>query len=284
MKNLIALLVLIYSLNSFGVTIRDNGRYTTYIIPVNELVAKDRVEAINQSIAILNDEIDHILPQSMKSNFNKSTVEKLIKYNKENGEKLLEDLNFVAKTGNPDYFRAHQAIPSAYMALFGGKLSANIKIGGALSGTLALVIMPAKIIKIDKLTGEQFAHYSLKMNIILLPILDVGGGAGGGAAVRIGLGAVWGQLDDVTDFDGLVAGGSENATFLGGVNFKLGSTVGMTGVKNPFATAMLEFGPAAEASIHANIGYIINLAKLQRSQVAQAADDFLGDYADKINN
>jgi hypothetical protein len=282
LKNLIVLFILIYSLNSLAVTIRDNERYTTYIIPVNELVAKDKVEAINQSIAILNEEVDNILPKSMRSSLNKSAVDKLIKYNNDHGEKLLEDLNFVAKTGNTDYFRLHQSIPSAYMALFGGKLSANIKIGGGLSGTLALVIMPAKIIRIDKLTGEQSAHYSIKMNVILLPILDVGGGAGGGATIRVGLGAIWGHLDDVTHFGGLVAGGSGNATFLGGVNFKLGSSIGLRGVKNPFATAMLEFGPKAEASVHGNIGYIINLAKLQRSQVAQATGDLLGDYTNII--
>ena len=91
MKNLIALLVLIYSLNSFGVTIRDNDRYTTYIIPVNELVAKDKIEAINQSISILNEEIDTLLPKAVRSNLNKAAVEKLITYNKEHGEKLLED-------------------------------------------------------------------------------------------------------------------------------------------------------------------------------------------------
>ncbi len=111
-------------------------------------------------------------------------------------------------------------VPSAFMVVLGGGMTAKMKLGVGGGGLLAFVIMPAKVVTINQATRESFETWKFLISVSGIAHGDVGAGAKVGANFRAGLGFIWGDLNHPRDFRGLAAGVSHSVEVLGGMDIK----------------------------------------------------------------
>jgi len=262
---------------ALAIQVWQNRRYVYFSIPANQLVMKDRVEALKLSTDFFLDAISKYIPSNRLTEV---TVRQLKNKSNKELKQIVEDMNAMAQDERPGFFRAGNLIPSGFMILVGGKVTANWVIGGGGSGTFALVVVPTKLVIIDKITKKLRVSYTFRMAVSFIPAIDIGGGVGGGARARIGIGLIWGTMDDPREFKGLSASASGTVALFGGLNVKLGTIIGLGGVKLIYATGMFEFGAVATGEIHGNVGYVFNLTNFMKSSVVDSfADTSIVDYA-----
>lgn len=124
----------------------------------------------------------------------------------------------VAKQGGEELSKLRK-VP----AVGGGK--AGVAMGGlgllrnGGSFTIGIVIVPMKVIKIHKITKEvEESWYRFKMSVVGIPDVNlvVQGSKRGRAGLRLGVGLVFGELQDPKDFGGFSIGYS--------FNYKYGAT------------------------------------------------------------
>lgn len=245
--------------SSYAARYTETSSHVYLIIPFHEMTQPERYGLIESSQRVLIDELNDFLPDSDLT----SEALELLDQNSQDITHLISDLDHYVYENIRDHdplqsiYSARDAIPSAFMFLVGGRFSVNFKLGGGGSATFALVTVPTKIIKINKITGEKLEYYALRCGIVVFPVLNIGGGIGGGASLRAGLGLVWGDLEDPEDFYGTTIGVSGSLAFGVGNNFKVGTLLGLTGIKNLYATATWQSGAVAELSAHLNVGVIV---------------------------
>ncbi len=153
-------------------------------------------------------------------------------------------------------------VPQAFIGYFGTKFSVNAGVGAGISATVLVVVQPWLSLEIEH-TADQprivGKDYEVDVSLLGVPNLDVGIGVGGGMPLRIGIGAVFGPMDQPEDLTGLGLGisGSFAIPVAGGGNAKV-----VTVLKNPpLFLAMLGYssGTAANLEIHGNLQYIMDL-------------------------
>jgi len=220
----------------------------------------DRREAIEKSQKVLLSELESILP---KKDVTRQAMA-LLKDRANDFTAILDDLNnYVADAAGDSetiskFFNKTDLIPTGFMIMAGGRISANITLGVGGSATLALIVLPYKILKTNKITKKVTSYYAFKRGVVAIPVANVGIGYGGASAVRAGIGQIWGHVEEPGDFTGTAVGISGNIAAGIGNNFKLLFLLGLNGVKNTFATASWQLG-SVEASFHVNVGPVLSI-------------------------
>lgn len=195
----------------------------------------------------------------------------------------------------PGAFDFVDLVPDAFMIFGGTGFSLNLGVGGGASAQLGVIIMPVKVEKYDKRTGQLVStRPGVNLSLIGWPSGNLGFGAGGGGKLRVGAGVIW-DLNDAfvraEQFWGVGAGSSWTPVMAGaGINVKTGvvSNWEMPGwVDFAYATAAWEFGPAAEVTTpHINVTTFISgpaiLGMLDRSS-QKVMTDILKDMEKSMN-
>lgn len=255
----VTIVIYLFSQSAFSAQYKQTSSHFYTIIPFHELHQTERLKVIEDSHKVLIEELERFLPENTVTR----TAMEVLSNNTDNFAELVHDLNVYVDEKVQEHeslqsiYSAHDMIPSAFMILVGGKVSLNFKVGGGGSATFAVVVVPSKIIKTNKITRVTEEYYSLRAGIAVFPIVNIGGGFGGGAAVRAGVGLVWGDLTDPEDFYGTSIGVSGSLAYGVGNNFKIGALIGFTGIKNIYATGAWQVGAIAEAAAHINIGAVV---------------------------
>jgi hypothetical protein len=153
-------------------------------------------------------------------------------------------------------------IPQAFVAYFSAKFSVNVGIGGGASATVMIVVQPWLTLAVDHTLAQPKVvskTHDVDVAIIGVPNVDIGFGAGGGPSLRLGLGAVFGPLDQPNNVAGTGIGlsGSATAPVIGGLSGKF-----VTILKYPpLFLLMLGYstGTAAELEIHGDLQQLLDL-------------------------
>lgn len=254
---------LISSFSALAAQYKETGSHYYTIIPFHELHQTERLKVIEDSHKVLIRELKKHVPGGRVTR----SALTLLEENTNEFANLTHELNTYVDEKVQEHsslqsvYSTNDMIPSAFMLLVGGKVSANFKIGGGGSATFAVIVVPSKVIKTNKVTRVTEEYFALRAGIAVFPLINVGGGIGGGAAIRAGLGLVWGDLTDPTNFYGTSIGVSGSLAAGLGQNFKVGVVIGLSGIKNIYATGTWQAGPIAEAAVHLNVGGIIPITE-----------------------
>jgi hypothetical protein len=153
-------------------------------------------------------------------------------------------------------------IPQAFFAYFSAKFGVNIIVGGGVSATAMIVAQPWLSLAVDHTAAQPTVvarNMELDVAILGAPNIDIGGGVGGGIPLRIGVGAVFGPVDEPSDIAGWGIGlsGSFTVPIVGGAQGKFISVLKAP----PLFMLMLGYstGTAAELEIHGNLQKLLDL-------------------------
>jgi len=153
-------------------------------------------------------------------------------------------------------------VPQMFLAYFSAKFTANLGIGGGGSATVVIAVQPWMTLAVDHTLAQPKVvskTYDVDVGILGIPNVDIGFGVGGGAGVRVGVGAVFGPVNTPHDIAGTGIGLSGTLTLpvLGGLSAKV-----VTILKYPpLIMGMLGYssGTSAEAEIHGNVQQILDM-------------------------
>ncbi|MEK6706876.1 MAG: hypothetical protein AABZ06_13920 [Bdellovibrionota bacterium] len=267
MKKIILTLCLIIFLSQNTYAGKPRGSYITttrvtrdahfvyYRTPWKEMLNSERREAIEASIEALK---NTLLTFSHKHEKKINTLVNALKKSHElNG--IASDAEELARVAENYGFKLYEAIPSGFMVFVGGKFTAELKIGGGGSGTIAMVVVPVKVQPVRIETGQKVRpHLELDWSLVFIPSVDVGGGIGAGASFRIGAGLVWGRFKRAKDFAGPMLSISKSIECAVGLNVKVGMVRNLKLKQNfTFVMTGISFGPSAEIAIHGNGAFVI---------------------------
>ena len=226
-------------------------------IPYHQFTMEDRVKSIMSAQNIIKERLEEIISEDV---LDKDTFDELFSETNERAfEDLVVDINDYLEDERVGYFRFENLVPTAFMVLISGKISVNFKIGAGASGTVAFIVVPTKVIRINKITREVNSYVKFHIGVTFFPVIDVGFGVGAEMVKRAGVGIIWGELASPSDFNGVSLGISGSVSMGLGNNLKLGALLGLAGVKNFYAMAMLSVGASANAEVHLNLGAVIPL-------------------------
>ncbi len=155
-------------------------------------------------------------------------------------------------------------LPQAFVAYFSAKFSGSIVIGGGVTATVLVVVQPWLSIAVDHTLPEPIVvgkSHELDVAFMGIPGVEIGVGAGGGAPIEIGVGAVFGPLNRANDVAGWGIGASLFGAipFIGGVSGKL-----LAIVRNPPLFLLLAgyaSGTTAELNIRGSANKILDVEK-----------------------
>lgn len=263
-----------------GVKIRREGNLTYFSVPLARTSQNDRgylyntmIEKFTAKMGELNATmIDHGLDLSgvmsgptaaeFLRNYT-STIESII------GSDTSEDVavavgETVAKPKKLSSWQRY-LIPQMYLAYFSAKVSAGLGLSGGTSVTVVIAVQPWLTIAVDHTLRQPkivSKSYEVDTGVLGIPNVSIGLGAGGGAALRLGLGAVFGPADSPRDLAGTGIGlsGALTLPIFGGVTAKMISVLKYP----PLIVMMLGYstGTAAEAEIQGNVQQILDLEQL----------------------
>ena len=237
--------------------VSESDRYIYYQTPWNETLSPIRKEILQKSIDYAVKSID------AKNAAEKAALKEIEENSSTISETLVPKLQKMNEQVGAEFY-LDQAVPTAFMVDLGGKFSADWAIGGGISGTVALIIMPVKIVMIDKVDGSKYSTWAAKSALKFIPKIDIGAGIGGGLRGRLGGGLIWGNMHHPNDFSGPAVSGSGNVTYGIGLNIKLGTVLSQQDWSVKFLYAMIsaELGPDADAEIHGNLGWVVDISKM----------------------
>lgn len=255
-KILAALSVAVSALPASAEYYENDGKYIYRITPFSEMfkeqdAVKQTAEIAYRALFSVLDSMKakQILPEEVAT---VGDIEKL-RRSRDNVDALVEYLNGFVREQRQRANYEMTVVPSAFMIFGGGKLTLK-GISGSISA--GAVVMPVYVDQINAQTGKVVDSYtSLRSALVAWPSGDVGMGLGGGSKARVGMGFIY-DLNSAfmrpEDFWGAGLGVSFSTPALGwNWNAKSGflSNTDLPGVLDFFyATAAIEFGPAAEVS------------------------------------
>ncbi|CAN5757375.1 hypothetical protein BH11MYX2_BH11MYX2_23280 [soil metagenome] len=262
-----------------GVRIRREGNLTYFSIPLARTAESDRkylfesmvqkfagkMSELNTSMKDAGVDISGVLTGNTATDYLNQYADIV---NGIAGDNVPEDMAVTVgeKVQNPKKMSSWQryVIPQAFIAYFSARFSANLGVGGGVSATVMLVVQPWLTLAVDHTLAQPkvvLKKYEVDMDVLGVPNVDIGFGAGGGASLRLGVGAVFGPLDKPSDIAGTAIGisGGETIPILGGLNAKV-----LTVLKYPPLIMLLvgySTGTAAEVEVHGNLQEILDLGK-----------------------
>lgn len=255
----IVFLFILWSPFGFSTSYERDGQYLYRTQIYTELWSRSENVVVTAKIAhrVMVSIIDsliknRILPDKVMS---REDLEKFRRY-QENMDDLVFYLNdFIQEQrARGGKFEMVDSIPDALLLFGGHKFSINYGKGVGASAVIGLVIAPVWVTKIDMRTNKVVDQYaSVRTAIVGWPTVDVGLGIGGGARMRVGLGAIW-DLNKAfvkpDQFWGVGPAVSWSPVTAGvGLNVKAGvlSNWEMPGwIDFAFGAVSLEAGPTAE--------------------------------------
>jgi hypothetical protein len=158
-------------------------------------------------------------------------------------------------------------IPAGFVVFAGGTFTQGLKITGGGGIYMGIVIVPCRLIVIEKLTQKVKTYYPLDTALALMPAVRFGGGAAvGGPRASLGAGAIWGTLETASEFTGLSLGLSGSLTAFEGVSFKMALLRQYNHVRfNTFAALSYELGPSAVLEVQGTAEPIMGLGETLNS-------------------
>lgn len=259
-----------------AVNFKHDHRYVYQIIPYTEALKGEGYSSIiiDATLAVFQDFLaelhrDELIPTEILSF---EDIQQITEANKDIDE-ALDNLNSwveVAQSTAPFLFESADLIPDAFIIFGGTKLSKNILAGFGGSLTLGLIVMPAWVNKVDKLTNEVVDSYlSAQVSLVGWASPDIGVGVGGGIRGRLGFGLIWnptGQFTTPSQFVGFGLGLSQSVVMgPAGINLKAGvlNNVSMPNwIDFIYATTAWDFGLAATAEMHVNGTVILPISAI----------------------
>jgi len=260
-----------------GVKIRKEGNLTYFSIPLARTSQSDRgylfdkmisqfqtkMADINQKMIANGVDMSGVLTGSLATEYlgaYRTTIETVTGAN--TNDNVAVALGETIQNPTKLSLWQRYVIPQAFVAYFSARFSANLGIGAGFSATVMIVVQPWLTIAVDhtlaqpKVVGKT---YEVDVDIIGVPNVDLGIGAGGGAQLRLGVGAVFGPLDQPRQLAGTGIGlsGSGTIPVLGGIAGKF-----ITILKYPpLFLVMVGYssGTAAEVELHGNLQQLLSL-------------------------
>jgi len=265
-----------------GVKIRKEGNLTYFSIPLARTAQSDRgalldqmVRQFSQKMGELNQQmiahgvdLSGVLTGDVATEFlanYSSTIDNVIGTNSSSNVAVAlgESVN------NPEKLSTWQryVVPQAFLAYFSAKFSANLGIGGGFSATVMVVVQPWLTLAVDHTLAQPKVvskKYEVDVAVMGVPNVDIGFGAGGGPALRLGVGAIFGPLDRPNDASGVGIGvsGTITAPVIGGLQGKF-----ITILKYPpLFMLMLGYntGTSTELEVHGDLQDILDVGTFLR--------------------
>jgi hypothetical protein len=268
MKYLLLILLTSLSFQSMSLAKTEVYQDQTYIYfktPLKELAQYERRHLIRESMDLLLGYVKQYL--SFSTQLNQRGQIELLKSAHDQLDPMVADVEKYVNPRNLPGLRWVDAIPSGILVFAGGAFTQGLKLSGGGSVSLGVVIVPSRVIVIEKTTQKVTTYYPLETALVLMPSLNLGVGVGGGGPrIRVGAGLIWGTLESPEDFAGLSMGISGGITALQGVNYKAAILRQYSkAYYNVFGTLAFEFGPAAVAEVHGNVLPIFALGETLNS-------------------
>ncbi len=240
--------------------------YVYYKTPLNEMLPKERRVVVQRSLELVASALRKSISQAGYISAAADPIRKLEVANVEL-DSVLKAATEYANGTKYFGFGGWNLVPSAILVQFGGKIALNMGPGGSGSVGAGIILMPTRIDRVDLLTQEITTSYRMEFGFVGFGSGNIGGGVGGGGALRAGVGFIWGPLESPNDFKGLALGMSGDATLgpvglnvKGGLLKQWGKAMFLNQRINPYAVVSWQGGVAAEANIHGNITPVINLS------------------------
>jgi hypothetical protein len=260
-----------------GVRIRRVGNRTYFSIPLASTVGGDQKRLLDESIAKFSAKMGELNQALIARGLDVSTlltgpaVAEFTDYYTRTVDALVDDSvessvelelgRTVARPTQLSSWRRY-AIPQAFISYISTKFSVNWGISGGVSATVMIVIQPWLTLAVDHtLAQPQIVDKLFEVDAAMLgvPNVDIGLGAGASLPFRIGVGAVFGPIDQPNDLArwGVGLSGGLTLPVLGGVN---GKFIGV--LRSPPLFMLLlgySTGTGAEVEVHGNLQKILDL-------------------------
>lgn len=260
-----------------GIRIKKEGNRTYFMIPLAQTFGGDREALFQETINKFNAEMGEINQKLIARGVNMSKVltgdvarEFSEHYIRTIDHLLASDVDTEIETALGDRIREPRkmstwdryVIPQAFIAYFSAKFSVSLGISAGMSATVMIVAQPWLSLAVDHTSAHPTVvgkSYELDVAVLGVPSVDIGGGAGGGFPLRIGLGAVFGPMNKPQDIAGTGIGLTASGTLpvVGGLAGKF-----ITVLKYPpLFLLMLGYssGTAAELEITGSVQRILDL-------------------------
>ncbi len=231
-------------------TVYHDGRYIYYSSSWTHLSESEQTVIIDQSVQLLQNELsqrlDKVTGLKTISNFMLEPA-------------VLNQLTGLAQQAvdAADTYNWRNLLPAGLLCYGGGSLDIGLLANGKVSGDLGIVLLPAKVTRVDTFTNEKVTYFQLQWGFVVVPHLYLGMGVGAGGTASVGCSAIFGELDHVDDFSGWVGAGAANAQAIGGVDVELSLVRNRTEGKT-FGVVTFEgdMGAEASANLDAEGGYV----------------------------
>ncbi len=271
LKMFSAVLVLVMSQSLSASVFEQDARYVYQVTPYTEAMksTEDAELVLKTSVGIFQNYLQSLGEKGLVPTeiLNFDDLKKVTESEKgiENAINTLNAWIKKVKAKSPVELSGLELLPDAFLVFGGGKMSANLGIGGGGSINIGAVIMPVWIKKIEKVSGLVVDEYlTARTAIVGWASPDIGKGLGGGLRGRLGMGFLWNfnrEFVAPEQFKGFGIGASQS-TVIGpiGYNLKLGvlNSLEMSDyVDFVYATVGWEMGLAATAELHANATAIL---------------------------
>lgn len=255
------------------VEIIETSQYVFMRMPANEFSRAD----VQTSVGIAVDHIQKGLNNILDSKSDLSVKIKMLSDNRQRVADIVLQAGHVidGKKDGIEGFVLSSLMPSAYMIFIGGKMSGNAGLGAGYAGGIGIIIVPQKIIRIDKLTQRRSEYFNVLASVAAFPMTgSFGVGAGGGAGASIGAGAIWGELSSPRDFKGVYVGpaagfGLGPVSGSGHLGFLMRTGNGL--IDNVFFLVNWEPGARLELKVHGEIGLVADSSTILQSMGLSAS-------------
>lgn len=201
--------------------IKSDSRNVYFITPWKDTFREDKVTALNDGIEALR----NILSKNQSiTNITSDPLERLRFSSQELGPHLDQIEGFMnqgARSIEDLGLSMVDVVPSAFMIVVGGGLTAKMKLGVGGGGLLAFVIMPAKVVTVNQATRKSTEQWKFLISVSAIAHGDVGAGVKAGGSFKAGIGFIWGDLNHPREFRGLAAGVSHSIDLFGGTDIKI---------------------------------------------------------------
>lgn len=260
-----------------GIRIKKVGSRTYFMIPLAQTFSEDRSRLLQETVTKFNSEMGKINTQLIDRGIDMSEVltgdaaRQFTDHYIQTVDKLLADpidaeieTALGATIEEPRRMSTwdRYVIPQAFIAYFSSRFSVSWGISGGVSATVMIVAQPWLSLAIDHTAAQPTVvgkNYELDVAVIGVPSVEIGGGVGGGFPLRIGVGAVFGPLNQPSDVAGWGIGLSASGTapIVGGLSGKFLTVLRYP----PLFMLMLGYssGTAAEVEVHGDLQRMLDL-------------------------
>lgn len=260
----IAFLLFILSTPAWAkTTIQSHGRYVYFKTPYQDLIAPERHYLLEETIRLTTTALQSEIPSGK---YQVEVIDTLSKVST-NLDLLLGKIeDYLESSHDPQGgVRATSLIPTAFTIYFGGGTTAAWGFGGGGDVSLALVFLPVKVYRLDKVTKDVDQYYELQTAWIGLPQIKMGAGAGGGVKLGGGVGFIWGPLDKPSDYVGPFFSLEKILIAKFGISIKTGvlhQPKRLGTLHNLFLAAGIVSGPSLTAGVFAGASWVIDAGQL----------------------